>query len=156
LLSFIIPGRETFEIEHVVLDFNGTFACDGKILPGVRERLNALAEQVTVHIFTADTFGTAREACAGIRAQVVVTPQPVVAPAKEEYVVNLGAERTAAIGNGANDVLMLQRAKLAIVVLGPEGTALEALLAADVVVKEINDGLELLLNPKRLAATLRR
>ncbi|MGQ9513127.1 HAD family hydrolase [Thermodesulfitimonas sp.] len=156
MLRFTIPGREPLEIEHVVLDFNGTFACDGKVLPGVAERLNALADRVAVHIFTADTFGTAREACAGLQAKVVVTRQPVVGPEKERYVTELGAGRTAAIGNGTNDVLMLRRAALAILVLGPEGAAVEALLAADVVVKEINDGLDLLLNPKRLAATLRR
>lgn len=156
MLRFAIPGRELLEIEHIVLDFNGTFACDGKVLPGVAERLNALADRVAVHIFTADTFGTAREACAGIRAKVVVTRQPVVGPEKERYVAELGAGKTAAIGNGANDVLMLRRAALAILVLGPEGAAVEALLAADVVVKEINEGLDLLLNPKRLVATLRR
>jgi len=61
-----------------------------------------------------------------------------------------------AIGNGANDVAMLSEAAHGIAGLGPEGLAVSALLAADVLVASIDDALELLLNPKRLIATLRR
>lgn len=156
MVRIAIPGRETLEIDHVVLDFNGTLGCDGKLLPGVAERLKELARRVSVHIFTADTFGTAREACTGIPAKVVLTDASVVGPEKEKYVAELGPTKTVAIGNGANDVLMLRRAAVGIVVIGPEGTAVEALSAADVVVKEINDALDLLLHPQRMVATLRR
>ncbi|MEK6290566.1 MAG: hypothetical protein V4793_04090 [Paraburkholderia tropica] len=67
----------------------------------------------------------------------------------------LGPERVAAIGNGRNDALMLEQAALAIVVLGTEGLASDALEAADVVVRHAVDGLGLLLRPRRLIATLR-
>jgi len=59
------------------------------------------------------------------------------------------------MGNGANDRLMLAKAALGIVVLGSEGTSVQALQNADIAVKDINEGLELLLQPKRLVATLR-
>jgi soluble P-type ATPase len=39
--------------------------------------------------------------------------------------------------------------------MGYEGAAIEAIMAADVAVKDINQALELILNPKRLVATLR-
>jgi soluble P-type ATPase len=68
----------------------------------------------------------------------------------------LGAGQVVAIGNGANDVDMLRTSALGIAVLGPEGLATPALLAADVVVASIDDGLDLLLQPKRLIASLRR
>ena len=61
-----------------------------------------------------------------------------------------------AIGNGANDVSMLRAAALGIVVVGPEGLATEAIAAATIVTLSIADALDLLLNPKRLVATLRR
>jgi soluble P-type ATPase len=51
---------------------------------------------------------------------------------------------------------MLEEAALGIAVLGPEGLAVPALLAADVLVASIEDALDLLLNPRRLIATLRR
>lgn len=61
----------------------------------------------------------------------------------------------AAVGNGANDAAMLREAALGIAVLGPEGLAAEALLAADVLVRDVRDALDLLLQPERLVATWR-
>jgi len=60
------------------------------------------------------------------------------------------------VGNGANDVAMLQAAALGIAVLGPEGMAAAAIPAADVLVGSIHDALDLLSEPRRLIATLRR
>lgn len=51
---------------------------------------------------------------------------------------------------------MLAAAALGIAVLGPEGLATEALQAADLVVGQVEDALDLLLHPTRLLATLRR
>jgi soluble P-type ATPase len=51
---------------------------------------------------------------------------------------------------------MLRAAALGIAVLAGEGLAVEALLAADVLALGPSDALDLLLNPRRLAATLRR
>lgn len=155
MLAVEIPGRGRLELEHLVLDFNGTMACDGKLLPGVEERLNALAGVLTVHILTADTFGTAAQACRGIKGTVHVLEPGEGAGQKEKFIARLGAERTVTVGNGTNDTLMLEKAALGIIVLGPEGTSVKALLAADVVVSNICDGLDLLLHPKRLVATLR-
>lgn len=142
-------------MKHIVLDFNGTMACDGILIPGVEERLNKLAEQVDVHIMTADTFGLCRSACSGIKGSVRIMTAEIGAPEKEKFVESLGPENVVAVGNGTNDNLMLKRAALGIVIIGPEGTSLKSLQAADVVVRDINDGLDMLLNPKRLIATLR-
>ena len=51
---------------------------------------------------------------------------------------------------------MLKTAALRIAVLGPEGMAAGLLGASDVLVRDICEGLDLLLNPQRLVATLRR
>lgn len=75
---------------------------------------------------------------------------------KLSLVTQLGLTQTVVIGNGANDVLALAAAALGIAVLGPAGLATPALLAADVMTARIDDALDLLLNPKRLIATLRR
>jgi soluble P-type ATPase len=75
---------------------------------------------------------------------------------KREFIKRLGSEKCVAIGNGANDTLMLREAVLGICVLGTEGTAISAMLSADIVVRDIKDALDLFLLPKRLVATLRR
>jgi len=74
---------------------------------------------------------------------------------KERFVRDLGVESVIAIGNGANDAGMLAAAGLGIAVLGEEGTAVSALLAADIVSRTISEALDLMLTPKRLLASLR-
>lgn len=155
MIEIQIPGANNLALKHIVLDFNGTMACDGELIPGVEEKLNKLAEQLEIHIMTADTFGTCRETCRGIKGAVRILTEPVGAPEKEAFVRSLGADSVAAVGNGANDSLMLKTAALGILVLETEGAAVKALVSADIVVKNINHGLDLLLNPKRLVATLR-
>ena len=45
------------------------------------------------------------------------------AEAKSDYVETLGADTVVAMGNGANDAAMIERAALGIAILGPEGAA---------------------------------
>lgn len=155
MLKLSIPGREPLTIEHLVLDYNGTLAVDGRLLPGVVERLEALAERLSIHVITADTFGLAAVETGTLPVTLQIIGSGDQARAKEELVGTLGPSKVAAIGNGANDRLMLERAALGICVLGTEGSATAALLASDIVVRHPADGLDLLLHPGRLAATLR-
>lgn len=155
MIRINIPGRGTFTFHHIVLDYNGTIGCDGNLLPGVKERLNLLADNLEVHIITADTFGLCKASCQGIKAVIHILTSAAGGPEKKHYVETLGPEGVMAIGNGSNDALMLDRAAVGVAVLGPEGTSTLALHASDIVVRDINAGMDLLLNPKRLIATLR-
>lgn len=155
MLEVRIPGREPLLIEHLVLDYNGTLAADGRILPGVPERITELAGKIAVHVITADTFGMAAVETSTLAVTLQIIGTGDQARAKLELVESLGADRVVAVGNGANDRLMLERAALGICVLSTEGAATGALLASDVVVRHPTDGLDLLLHPGRLAATLR-
>ncbi|MDD4238721.1 MAG: ATPase P [Desulfotomaculaceae bacterium] len=155
MIKISIPGRGTLTFHHIVLDYNGTMGRDGNLIPGVKERLYLLAENLEVHIITADTFGLCKTSCQGIKAVIHILTSATGSTEKEQYVEALGPEGVMSIGNGSNDALMLARAAVGVAVLGPEGTSTSALQASDVVVRDINDGLDLLLNPKRLIATLR-
>ncbi|MCL6478582.1 MAG: ATPase P [Peptococcaceae bacterium] len=155
MISVKIPGPGLMNLKHIVLDFNGTMATDGVLAPGVQEKLNRLAPDLEVHILTADTFGTVKEACRMINGTVTVLGQGAGAPEKEKFVRRLGEQNVVAVGNGMNDRLMLKTAALGILVLGSEGACSQAITAADIVVRNILDGLDLLLNPKRIIATLR-
>ena len=156
MIAVHIPGNgETLEIRHLVLDFNGTLAVDGVMLPGVRELLLALAGLLQVHIVTAGTFGGVEEQVRGIPCVLKVLDGADQAGQKGRYVDELGAGQTACVGNGRNDRIMLEKAKLGILVIQQEGAAAESLLAADVVCTDILAALQLLLHPLRLTATLR-
>jgi soluble P-type ATPase len=155
LITQTIPGFGNLRLEHLVLDYNGTLAQDGRLLPGVGPRLRRLARSLRVHVVTADTFGTARRALAGLPCDLAVLAAGRQDEAKERFVRRLGAARTACIGNGRNDRRMLRVARLGIAVLMREAAAAETLRAADVVAPAIADALDLLLKPDRLKATLR-
>ena len=155
MICLDIPGRRFLELEYLVLDLNGTIALDGEVLAGVPQRLAALSESLTVLMVTADTQGQATAIAEQLRVELALVTPGGEAEQKRALVERLGAEQVVAIGNGANDVGMLQAAALGMAVLGAEGLAGEALQAADVVAS-IHDALDLLLHPQRLAATLRR
>ncbi|MCQ2444969.1 MAG: ATPase P [Mailhella sp.] len=164
-----VPGFGDLHITHVVLDYNGTVADRGILLPGVAERIRRLCAAVRVHVVTADTFGTVRaelgSALAGELASgalsVDVLPQACErsgmdeAQAKIAMLESIGAERCAAVGNGRNDALMLRGAALGLCVMGREGCGPAALAAADIVTSSIHDALDLLLDGACIRATLR-
>jgi P-type E1-E2 ATPase len=155
MISIDIPGFRNLNLAHLVLDYNGTLAIDGKLLPGVAEALSNLASHIRIHVITADTFGLAEAQLTGLPVTLTVTPMDAQAEAKLQFVSELGANTVVAIGNGRNDRKMLGAAALGIALLQGEGGAAETLAGADVVSTNILDALELLDNPKRLVATLR-
>jgi len=155
MIAIDIPGFGKLELAHLVLDYNGTLAVDGRLLPGVAEALSSLAPSICIHVVTADTFGLAKTELAGLPVNLVVTPTEGQAEAKHQFVSELGAKTVVAIGNGRNDRKMLRAAVLGIALVQREGGAAEALTSADLVSVSILDSLELLCNPKRLVATLR-
>jgi soluble P-type ATPase len=155
MLRIEIPGHEALLLRNLVLDFNGTLACDGVLIDGVAKRVQRLAAVIAIHVVTADTFGKARTALAGMPVRLEVLPPANQDQAKLAYVQRLGCDHVVAIGNGRNDRLMLEAAALGIVVVQREGAATDALRAADIVCIHIVDALDLLVHPLRLSATLR-
>jgi soluble P-type ATPase len=154
MIAVEIPGRGRLELRQLALDLNGTLAADGRVPADVIDRLKELGQALTVHVFTADTFRSAASLDApGIRV-VLLAPGAQV-EAKAAAVRELGGASTVAIGNGLNDEGMLREAALGIVIIGREGAAVRSLLAADLVVTSIQDGLDLLRFPTRLIASLR-
>jgi soluble P-type ATPase len=155
MIDLDIPGFGAFSIRHLVLDYNGTLALNGSLLPGVRELLGMLAPSLEIHVVTADTFGTAAQHLSGLPVRLTIIPEGEQAEAKLEYIRGLGAGSVIAIGNGRNDRKMLEAAAIGIFTVQKEGGSLRALSRADVITTNVLDALELLRYPKRLVATLR-
>jgi soluble P-type ATPase len=150
-----IPGSQTILLDHLVLDFNGTLAHDGVLIEGVNDLLHELSRQITIHVITADTFGSVTKAMASIPCEVKIIDSLQQDQQKSEFVKQLGANHVFAVGNGRNDKMMLKEAAIGVVVIQHEGTFAPLLAEADVVCSSIIDALELLTHPKRLIATLR-
>lgn len=154
MIEIDISGFGPVELKHIVSDFTGTLSVNGNILPGVKERLTRIADILQIHIITADTFGTARNELKGIRSEIHILNGPRQDIQKEEYVAGLAGEHVVAFGNGNNDRRMLKTARIGIAVTEGEGCSVEAILAASIHVRSIIEGLDLLLYPMRLKATL--
>lgn len=155
MIEITIPGFGMAKLEHLVSDFTGTLSIDGRLIPGVKEQLNTLAEFLSLHIITADTFGTAREELRDLPLKTVVITGEDQDIQKEDYIKKLGQDHVVAVGNGNNDRRMLNSARLGIAVIEEEGASAQAIMAATVVVRSITDAFALLLNPTRCTATLR-
>ena len=155
MIEIDIPGFGKLDLRNLVCDFNGTLAQDGALQDGARTRLPRFRDRLRLHIVTGDTFGTARAELEGVDCEVVVLPAEGQAEAKACYITSLGASHVVAIGNGRNDRLMLAGSALGIGVCGGEGIAAETIAASDVVVENIGAALDLLLETKRLVASLR-
>ncbi|MBN2810014.1 MAG: ATPase P [Deltaproteobacteria bacterium] len=151
-----IPGREPLELAGIICDMNGTLTVDGQLGPETAESLRQVAVIMKIYVMTADTFGTARQMFSDLPVELVGIPKGSSgASAKRDFLRKLGKKEHAAIGNGYNDHLMLAEAVLGICVLGGEGAHALTMAAADLIVKNPPDALNLFLKPQRLLAGLR-
>lgn len=155
MLIIKIPGYKDLKIKYLVSDLNGTLANHGKIRENTAVLLNKLSQHLKVYIITADTFGIAGEVCRSLEAELTVLRGEGEREGKATFVKLLGSEETVTLGNGANDELMLEQAVLGIAVMGEEGCCTKSLLKSDIVVKDIDDALWMLLKPDLIKAALR-
>jgi len=156
MIEMTIPGRGNIKIYNLVMDVNGTIALDGNLLPGVVEKISILKDRLDIWLLTANTHGSQKkiDLLLGIHSHIIQKGNEV--EQKKEFLRNLNPETIIAIGQGANDIGMLEMAKIGICVISPEGTYGKTMLAADIITPDIISALELIENPLRLVATLRQ
>ena len=156
MITIEIPPIQKLALHYLVLDYNGTIAQNGHLIPAVAPLLAKLSDQLEVYVITADTFGTVEAEVADLGVGVKVLVSADHTQEKADFIRSLGEEKCVAVGNGNNDARMLQCATLSMAVIGSEGCAVQTLQSADLVVTRIEDALEMLIDPKALIATLRR
>ncbi len=156
MIEVNIPGRGNIQLKYLLMDVNGTLAVDGILIEGVARRVSALRAHLEIHLLTADTHGRQNliDQMLGVRAVRIQPGQE--AAQKADFTRRLGRQYVAAIGQGANDSLMLKEATIGIAVMSVEGLSLEALLSSDLLVPDINTALDLFEKPLRLIASLRK
>ena len=55
MIELEIPGRGNLQLQHLVLDVNGTLAIDGTLQDGIAKRISGLHDILQAHLLTADT-----------------------------------------------------------------------------------------------------
>ena len=91
MIELNIPGRGMIQLQHLVCDINGTLAVDGQLLEGVKHRLSALHDRLTLHLLTADTHGKQDIIDQRLGLKAVRIQPGNEAEQKENYVHRLGA-----------------------------------------------------------------
>lgn len=159
MIEIQIPGLRVLRVRTLVLDYNGTLACDGALLPGVSERLRELSKSLDIVVATADTCGTVEQAMDGLPATVhnlaMRQDRSVDEDEAKARLVRALQHDVVFVGNGRNDAPALRAAALGIAIIQAECAATAALVAADIVATDITNVLDLFIKPKRLIADLR-
>jgi len=97
MITIEIPGYKKIVAEHLVLDYNGTLAVDGILIPGLKDILNVLAEKIRIHVVTADTFGNAAAGLSGIPCTLTILAAERQQQQKARYIKHIGRHKTIAI-----------------------------------------------------------
>jgi soluble P-type ATPase len=156
MIDLTIPGMGNVQIAHLVLDVNGTLAVDGILMEGMPRAIASLAKRLEIHLITADTHGRQDEIDQQLNLKAIRLQTGDEAGQKSRFVRSLGCNQCAAIGQGANDALMLADAWLGIAVFSPEGLCGDTMKSARIVMPDIFSAFNLLENPQRIVATLRK
>lgn len=156
MLEIKVPNKGNLAITHVLFDMNGTIATGGIIDTRVSGYLEKIREILKICIISADTFGTLEKMAGKYNLEYHIIPRKNnEAKEKQDTVKKYGGEHVIAVGNGNNDTLMLEEAAIGIGIMGSEGISRDCLLAADIIVGDICHACSLILDPRKLVATLR-
>ena len=148
------PDQDNFEIDFILIDFEGTLALDRRVHPKAKDKINLLSKRTKIYILTKEEKECVEEALKKVKSELIYLSEENSSQQKLDWLHQLGATRTVAIGNGIDDISMIEEAGLGICVLSKEGTSSEAMKKADVVFMNILDALDFLLKPFRQKATL--
>jgi soluble P-type ATPase len=148
------PGQSDLQIEFILIDFEGTLASDRRVHPKAKDKINLLSRRTKIYILTEEEKERVEEVLRKVKAEIIYLTEGEPSQKKLDLLRQLGATRTAAVGNGADDGPMIEEAGLGVCVIGKEGASSEAVKNADVVFTDILDALDFLMKPLRQKATL--
>jgi soluble P-type ATPase len=156
MISIQRPGMENLELHFVLIDFEGTLAMDGRVHPKAKDKVNLLSKRATLYIVTKSSKEKVEETLRKMKVEIIYVTEGDSSRQKLNLLQRLGPHQTAVIGNGFDDVQIMEQAGLGMCVIGKEGSSAEAVAKADLVVTSVLDALDFLLKPLRQRATLGR
>ena len=156
MISIQRPGMESLDIHFVLIDFEGTLAMDGRVHPKAKDKVNLLSKRATITILTKSNREKVEKTLTKMKVEILYVTEGDSSQQKLNALQRLGAHQTAVIGNGLDDVRIMEQAGLGMCVIGKEGASAEAMAKADLVVTHVLDALDFLLKPLRQRATLGR
>ena len=117
------PGQEPLEIDFILIDFEGTLASDRRVHPKAKDKLNLLAKRAKIYILTKEKKEHVEEVLRKVKAEIVYLTEGESSKKKLDLLRQLGATRTVAVGNGADDGPMMEEAVFGLCVIGKAGAS---------------------------------
>ncbi len=148
------PGQEPLEIDFILIDFEGTLAPDRRVHPKAKDKINLLSKRSKIYILTKEEKQCIEDVLKKVKAEVIYLTDGTSSQKKLDLVVQLGATRAVAVGNGTDDASMMKAAAFGLCVVGKGGASVETVKNADVVFTDVLDALDFLLKPLRQKAIL--
>jgi soluble P-type ATPase len=154
MISIERPGQSNLEIEFILVDFEGTLASDRRVHPKAKDKINLLSKRAKIYILAKGEKDLVKDRLRKVKAEITYFAEAGASQGKLDLLRQLSAARCVAIGNGVEDVPMIQESGFGICTMSKEGTSAEAIKNADLVFMDILDALDFLLKPLRQRATL--
>ena len=148
-----IPKGETIEINTIVLDLNGTLSVNGIVSDETKELIVKLKElNYRIVLISGDIRGNAKQISDELQLDLFLG---ATSNEKANQMQQFDKETTAAIGNARIDIGTFENAKLSIATMQAEGIHTAIIKHVDIIVPTIENALDLFINVKSLAGTLR-
>ena len=152
-MKYEIPGNKVLELETIILDLNGTLTEHGKLVNGVRKRIQKLKKKgFAIYIFSGNRRKNVDAIARKLGLEFTETKN---SKAKEKEIRMLKPKKCVAIGNSRIDVGMFKKSGLRIATLQAEGIHTGIIKYVDIIVPSINDALDLLLEEDSFASSMR-
>jgi len=148
-----IPKGETIEINTIVLDLNGTLSVNGIVSNKTKELIVKLKElNYRIVLISGDIRGNAKQISDELQLDLFLGATSLE---KANQMQQFNKETTAAIGNARIDIGTFEHAKLTIATMQAEGIHTAIIKHVDIIVPTIENALDLFIDVKSLAGTLR-
>lgn len=152
-MKFHIPNREDLEIKTILLDLNGTLSVRGKLVKGVKKRLKKLEKLgYRIILLTGNQRNNVDKLVKNLGIDFAVCNN---AEEKEKEILSLEPETCATIGNARIDIGTFKHAKISVLAIEGEGIHVETIPFCDIIVKSVNDALDLFIDKDSLIATMK-
>lgn len=148
-----IPKADSIEINTIVLDLNGTLSVNGIVASTTKELIKKLKTlDYKIVLISGDIRGNAKTIAEELDIDLFLG---ATSSEKAEQMQQFNKETTASIGNARIDIGTFINAKISVATMQAEGIHTGILKYVDIIVPSIDDALNLFINPKSLAGTLR-
>lgn len=153
-MDYNVQGVGKITIDTVIFDLNGTLAVNGKLVEGVKDRIERLKnEGFRVYVVSTDHRGNGKELADDLGIEFIYAE---TTNDKEDFIREFDPEMVAAIGNARVDIGLFDYARISIATMQAEGIHAAIFRFVDIIVTSVNDAIDILLDKTTFENTMKK